>query len=647
MTSVLPNQPSFWKSRIPLPFSIRGMLLTASKPKPASPLELAQLPTPCHELITRVVKATRLWAGEQNDVARELIAHFRDALESGIDPMQATESFGDPMTAAQSIREAKLKNRPLAWQIARRSLQGGGVLLLVCGLVYGVMAVRYYTSSPNIARNYSKELAARTAAPEEQRAYPVYRTFYINQQKAKIVENFPDLVNVTPEVMPGEAAWADAVKYSKQFAADLEMVRRASAFPTLGAPVTNADDPVVFKEVTLVADPRSQRAEGDENPELMGVLLPYLGWSRMIARSLVVDARVALAEKDVNRCHQNLLALFGVAHQLGAEPFLIGRLVHVAVVALTTQEIRRILTEAPETFSEAQMIDLAHALSAATDGTLKPNIDSERLWMEDWLQRAFTDDGNGDGRLTPEGFNTLNAISGGSSSTQKDIDDSIFYKVASPVIPTVLAGRKELRDTYAFLAAAAEQDAATPRWQRTSYRAETEIEKITQSTVTKARLMPILVFVPSFTKATEACETGVMNRDATLAAIALELHHRRTGKYPATLAELVPAVLPSLPIDMWDGKPLKYRLVDGKPVLYTVGCDKIDNNGAATDDWSVLQGRKDTLRDYSKDKDWLFMPQIRKAPTNLPVKPPAPSTPTAPTTPEPTGTLVYPTPGKS
>ncbi len=641
MTSALPNQPSFWKSRIPFPFSIRGTLLTASKPKPALPLDLAELPSPCHQLITRVVKATRLWDGEQNEVARELIAHFRDALESGIDPAQATQAFGDPMTAAQSIREAKLKNRPLAWQIARRSLQGGGVLLLACGLVYGVMAVRYFSSSPSITRNYSKELAARTAAPEELSAYPVYRTFYINQQKGKFAENYPELTNVHPDVMPGEAAWEEARSYCSRFAADFEMVRRASAFPTLGAPVTNADDPVVFNEITIKADPLSKRAEGDENPELLGVLLPYLGWSRMIARSLMVDARVALADGDMNRYHQNLLALLGVSHQLSAEPFLIGRLVHVAVIALTTQEIRRVLTESPEKLSEAQLTELAHALSAATDGTLKPNIDSERLWMEDWLQRAFTDDGNGNGRLTPEGFKTLNAISGGSSNTQKDIDNSIFYKVASPVIPTIIAGRKELRDAYAHLVAAAEQDAATPRWQRTSYRAEAEIEKITESTVSKARLMPMLVFAPAFNKAIETCETGVMNRDATLAAIAIELAFRRTGKYPATLAELVPSTLPALPIDIWDGKPLKYRVVDGKPVLYTIGCDKVDNNGAATDDWTVLNGRPENLQPNSKDKDWLFIPQIRKAPTNLPVKPAAPS-PAAPT-----GTLNLPTSSKS
>ncbi len=631
MTSVLPNQPSFWKTRIPLPFSIRGALSTNSRPTPASLVEYAALPSPCRELVTRVIKFTRLWTGEQNEVARELIAHFRDALEAGISPEQAVESFGDPMTTAQSIREAKLKNRPLAWQIARRSLQGGGVLLLVCGLVYGVMAVRYYIATPNITRNYSKELAARTAAPEELRAYLFYRTFYINQHKAKMVENFPDLCNAIPDVMPGEVAWEDAKKYTAQFAADLAMIRRASSFPTMGAPVTDGEDPVIFSEITLPSSPNSTHSKGTENPLLAGVNLPVLGWTRMIARSLLLDARVALADGDIDRYHHDLLALLGVSRQLGAEPFLIGRLVHVAVVALTTQEIRRVLTATPETLSEAQLRELAHALSAATDGTLRPNFDSERLWMDDFLQRFFTDDGHGDGRITSEGISTINMI-GAINKSNTDMEESIFFKVASPVIPSVIAGRKELRETYEMLTSAAEKDASTQRGKRTTSQLEAELERINETALGNTRLMPVLAFIPSFKKVIESCETTEMNRDATLATIGIEIHHRRTGIYPATLAELVPSILPALPIDIWDGKPLKYQLVDGKPVLYTIGCDKVDNNGAVTEDSAVLNGSAETLLPNSKNKDWLFMPQIRKPVVIEPVKRTPATPPTTPST---------------
>lgn len=45
----------------------------------------AGFPEPVTDLILRVVSGTRLWRRERQDVARELIAHFQDGLESSGD----------------------------------------------------------------------------------------------------------------------------------------------------------------------------------------------------------------------------------------------------------------------------------------------------------------------------------------------------------------------------------------------------------------------------------------------------------------------------------------------------------------------------------------------------------------------------------
>ena len=66
-------------------------------------------------------------------------------------------------------------------------------------------------------------------------------------------------------------------------------------------------------------------------------------------------------------------------------------------------------------------------------------------------------------------------------------------------------------------------------------------------------------------------------------AIALKRHHLRHGKYPAELSTLVPEVLPAVPLDFMDGKPLRYRpLPDGQFLLYSVGVDGEDNSGDAS-----------------------------------------------------------------
>lgn len=76
-------------------------------------------------------------------------------------------------------------------------------------------------------------------------------------------------------------------------------------------------------------------------------------------------------------------------------------------------------------------------------------------------------------------------------------------------------------------------------------------------------------------------------------AIALELYRRRHGAWPATLAELIPDLLPEIPLDRYDGAPLRYRLIQGKPVIYSVGEDGNDDGLLPRDGdlvlWPILR----------------------------------------------------------
>ena len=81
-----------------------------------------------------------------------------------------------------------------------------------------------------------------------------------------------------------------------------------------------------------------------------------------------------------------------------------------------------------------------------------------------------------------------------------------------------------------------------------------------------------------------AGEYITLHRDATLAVIALALHHRLHKTWPENLAQLTPHLLPSVPLDRFDGKPLKYKLVDGHPLLYSVGLNRTDDGGTPSAD---------------------------------------------------------------
>jgi len=95
--------------------------------------------------------------------------------------------------------------------------------------------------------------------------------------------------------------------------------------------------------------------------------------------------------------------------------------------------------------------------------------------------------------------------------------------------------------------------------------------------------------IPNFLKAAEAALRGETERQLALAAIALKRSQLARGAFPATLDDLVPEFLPSIPRDFMNGKPLHYRLLsDGSFLLYSVGDDGRDDGGDAS---AVSPGR--------------------------------------------------------
>jgi hypothetical protein len=65
------------------------------------------------------------------------------------------------------------------------------------------------------------------------------------------------------------------------------------------------------------------------------------------------------------------------------------------------------------------------------------------------------------------------------------------------------------------------------------------------------------------------------------AALALRAYKLEKGIYPATLNELVPAYLPTIPQDVFDNKPLRYKRDGATYKLWSIGPDGRDDGGKA------------------------------------------------------------------
>lgn len=534
------------------------------------------LPAELSGFVERIAKRTKLWRRERAEVSRELTAHFADGLESGASAEELIEAFGEPKAAAKLIRRAKKRNRPLWWRTmagtARAAALAAGGALALLFVAYAALFVIYYTGEPTIKRNYVAELNAEIdAIPKSERAWPVYL------EAIRLLRDDTDWQrqNWVWAVAPTRDEAFEWVEARRE---GVEAIRDAASKPVMGYRFSARPDPQLRIAHGDEPDESEAIAEDDPaNPVLIDVLLPYLGDVKRMTRMLWVDAHAAMASGDAERFERDVTAMFGVADQCRAGAFLIVDLVSVSIVDLAMQTMRESLVEAPDLLDEAAWRRLAHRMgSFPRDGEPIIRLSGERMLFDDFLQRFFTDDGDGGGVPTHAGMKLWGSVSGGSAAS---MESSVGDRVLGPISVATFGNRRELKAEYDRLLALALSESAAPLWEQGAGRLDAELEALNDDLVSRQRYAIIYALMPAVDRALRNAELLEMAREGTAAAIACELHRRRTGAWPTSWDELVPDLLPSTPIDRFTGEPMGLRVVDGQLRIYGVGADYDDDGG--------------------------------------------------------------------
>ncbi len=574
----------------------RGLMAFLSRPitlfppglphTPADLLSDAALPAPISDLIQHVTRRTRLWPRERLDVTRELIAHFRDGVEAGRAPDELVRDFGAPADAARLIRRAKRRCRPAAWRAAVRTLQAALLLFALIAAVYSFAAARAFMSHPTIARNYLDELNAPIVKlPDSDRAWPLYRAAYL------ALPPLPEELSADfPNIEPSDPRWPLALDYLAACDTSLDLVHQAARKPTLGRALSVTPDAELEAHTQFLAGVEADKAREavrlimqyaptEPNPPLVNLLLPHLGQGRHFARILALDARAAAITNDSARAAADLEDMFRLAAHMSDNAFLIGSLVELAIHAQARQTLAQILNDDPSLFADEQLASLAHA---ASRGPSHIALESETLWLEDILQRVYSDDGQGDGHLTLDGARLLRSyLTSWTSAAQTDpwhgVSDKVRDAFEVPFDSLVGASRKETRDLYASMISRTAAYASLEAWNRPDLAPDAEFEQF-MSQGGRSRYTIVWLLMPALSNAVWSYDKADQERDALLAAIACELYKRRFGEYPPSLDALPTSILAQSPLDMFDGKPLRYTLRDAKPVIYSLGPDRKDDH---------------------------------------------------------------------
>ncbi len=87
------------------------------------------------------------------------------------------------------------------------------------------------------------------------------------------------------------------------------------------------------------------------------------------------------------------------------------------------------------------------------------------------------------------------------------------------------------------------------------------------------------LLLPAMSKMGEAFRREHAYLRCMIVALAAERYRREKKVWPDNIDQLCPQFLAAVPLDPYDGKPLRYRRVKGGVVIYSVGHDVVDDGG--------------------------------------------------------------------
>lgn len=606
-------------------------------------IDAAGLPTAAGDLILRVVRRTRLRRIEKAAVADEFIAHFADGLITGSSVDDLIRDFGNERDVAKLIGRATRRNRSLGWHVLKYAVRAALVIIALDV----VLAVRFLVGRPTVSVDYLSVLNAPIErVPQPDRAWPLYRQAILGLAMGKdgdksIEKRVDDDKLMTLDEIPvGHPAWAALVAWIESHQPGMDAVRRAAVKPALGfklGPGGDSYDPEIDFPAAENSPVQATPSALDES--IVSILLRNLNPMRQMANLLSADLRVAREKADAPRVFADLDAMLGMASQLrDGQPFVVTQLVANGIDRMMLRDLDATLAQKPELLSDADLAHLAHRVSATVCGDTAAafiSLEGERMSAKDIIQRVFTDDGHGDGRLSASAVRLISILStmGSDTNGRQFVPANTGDLVGMAVVGSVAASfnaRRETADEFDRLYALADSDLARPMYaidpaSSGEQLIQRRIDEINHSSAARSRLILVPLLMPSLAHAQRTTEQLIGERDGALVAIAIELHRRRhNGTYPTSLDELVPGMLPKIPRDRITGDAIRYRLVDGKPVVYSVGVDRDDDGGrapATTPEQAAAWPYPTTTggKPHEIDGDWiLYDGRPAKAPTTQP-----------------------------
>lgn len=301
---------------------------------------------------------------------------------------------------------------------------------------------------------------------------------------------------------------------------------------------------------------------------LSGIELQGLDAARHCVWGVLLLAKYRASEGDIREALSLLMQVHCLGEHWTSKGTLVEQLTGLAVCGLNYAAVRAILDHGRP---DLQLLEETLAFfRQRTDCIDVPRfMTAEELYGYDSIQRNFTDDGNGNGRLIPTRLYEAKKRRASLYTRPISCLDALWISLNHP-------GRSETRTLFAMYFAGIVDLAAQSPWQlhaaMTSY--EEELEELFDGNY----------YLGDGYAATAQCIRlgwrGKADARAVVAVLAVLTYKAQQGHWPQSLAELAAeGLLDHVPMDPYSDGPLVYRVTDESFTLYSVGEDFSDDGG--------------------------------------------------------------------
>ena len=275
--------------------------------------------------------------------------------------------------------------------------------------------------------------------------------------------------------------------------------------------------------------------------------------ARHVARLLTARAKLKLNEGDWRGAVDDCAAIRRFGHHLMSQPSLLDYLAGVGATAWCYDVLLEVPRRAAEGADYAALVKKVRKFDRPI--SLRPlrQLETEKLILWDLIQRLMRDT-DADGKL-----------------------DHIEKAAIKPVtLQSVIAETEEALDRI--------RKAFTSDYE-TANRQSEQAERWLSSR--KSSLAGLLL--TNLTRFARTQRKMKAERNAVRVVLRLHAYYAEHGKWPKTLADATKGASSAIRRDLFSGKDMIYRIVNGQPLLYSVGVDGDDDGGKPAADgkrWS-------------------------------------------------------------